>query len=106
VPDSALIAAGQGTKGTHIEAFRDSANTYAMIYLPQGKNIAVNLAFFKSAKVQPWWFNPRNGTVKKLGVKKRTAVMSFTPPTTGRENDWVLVLDDPASRYPAPGTQK
>jgi hypothetical protein len=106
VPDSTLIAAGQGTKGTHIEAFRDSANTYAMIYLPQGKNIAVNMAFFKSAMVQPWWFNPRNGTVKKLGVKKRTAVMSFTPPTTGRENDWVLVLDDPASRYPAPGTQK
>jgi hypothetical protein len=47
-----------------MEAFRDSANTYAMIYLPQGKNIAVNMGFLKSASVQPWWFNPRNGSVK------------------------------------------
>jgi hypothetical protein len=106
VPDSTLIAAGQGRAGAHMEAFRDSANTYAMIYLPQGKNIAVNMGFLKSARVQPWWFNPRNSSVKKLAVKKRTPVMSFTPPATGKEADWVLVLDDPAAGYPPPGTLK
>jgi hypothetical protein len=106
VPDSTLIAAGQGRAGAHMEAFRDSANTYAMIYLPQGKKIAVNMGFLNSARVQPWWFNPRNGSVKKMAVKKRAPVMSFTPPTLGKENDWVLVLDDPAAAYPAPGTGK
>lgn len=103
VPDSTLIAAGQGRGGDHIEAFRDSANTYAMIYLPRGRNIMVNMGFLKSPQVQVWWFNPRTAEVKKLSLKDRTPMMSFTPPTLGTENDWVLVLDDPAKGYPAPG---
>jgi hypothetical protein len=32
--------------------------------------------------------------------------MSFMPPATGKEADWVLVLDDPAAGYPPPGTLK
>jgi hypothetical protein len=47
VPDSALIVSGQGTGAGHIEAFRDSANRYAMIYLPRGKTIGVNTGFIK-----------------------------------------------------------
>jgi hypothetical protein len=106
VPDSSLIASGQGTKGDHIEAFRDSANTYVMIYLPRGKNIAVNMGFLKSKEVAVWWFNPRTGNAKKVGRKNRATVMSFTPPASGNENDWVLVLDDPAKKYNEPGTVK
>lgn len=104
VPDSSLIVAGQGRGGGHIEAFRDAANTYAMIYLPRGKSIAVRIDFLKSTQVQPWWFNPKNGSVKKLGLKTRSSIMSFTAPTSGNENDWVLVLDDPAAHYATPGT--
>jgi hypothetical protein len=29
--------------------------------------------------------------------------MSFTPPTNGADEDWVLVLDDAAKNYDAPG---
>jgi len=104
VPDSSLIAAGQGSGGDHIEAFRDSANTYAMLYIPRGKNIAVNMSFLKSAQVQIWWFNPKSGDVKKLLLKDKVPTMSFTPPTLGTENDWVLVLDDPSAKYQQPGT--
>lgn len=106
IPDSLLIVAGQGRSGDHCEAFRDSANTYAMIYITRGKNIAVNMGFLKSATVQPWWFDPKTGSAKKLGLKSRAPVMSFTPPTLGNENDWVLVLDDPALQYPPPGEVK
>lgn len=104
IADCTLIAAGQGAGGDHSVAFRDLANSYAMIYLPRGKNIAINMGFLKSSRVQPWWFNPKNGAVKKIGVKELAPVMSFTPPTSGSENDWVLVLDDPSRNYPAPGT--
>ncbi len=74
-----------------------------MVYLPRGKNIPINMAFIKNDKVNVWWFNPRNGDVKQIGPKDKVPVMSFTPPTLGLENDWVLVLDDPRYNYGPPG---
>jgi hypothetical protein len=103
VPDSALIVSGQGTGAGHIEAFRDSANRYAMIYLPHGKTIGVNTGFIKNAMVTVWWFNPRTGTTNKGDLKKRLPVMMFTPPTGGDGKDWVLVIDDAAARFGTPG---
>jgi hypothetical protein len=99
IPDQNLIVGGQGEKGRYITAFRDSANSYAMIYIPVGMNIAVNTSFIKNAQVNVWWFNPRNAEVKKIGAKERAQIMSFTPPELGEEKDWVLVLDDPAAGY-------
>lgn len=106
VPDQTLIAAGQGEKGDYITAYRDTANSFAMIYLPRGRNIAVHMGFLKSKQVAVWWFNPRNGQATKIGLKDKAALMSFTPPTQDGENDWVLVLDDPAYKYDAPGKRK
>ncbi len=106
VPDQSLIVAGQGEKGSYITAFRDSANSYAMIYLPVGKNIAINMNFLKGNKVIVWWFNPKDGSVKKTGEKEKAYVMSFTPPTLGNENDWVLILDDPTYNYDMPAKRK
>ncbi len=103
VPDSTLIVAGQGSGADHAVAFRDSANTYAMIYMPRGKNIAVDMGILKTPAVVVWWFNPRTGAVTKLGQKQRAPVMSFTPPELGNENDWVLVLDAADATYPPPG---
>jgi len=103
VPDSTLIMGGQGQGGEHIVAFRDVYNTYAMFYLPRGKNIAVNTSIFKSRQIIVWWFNPRTGEVKKIGPKDKSAMMSFTPPTLGLKNDWVLVLDDGSADYGPPG---
>jgi hypothetical protein len=99
VPDQSLVVSGQGEKGYYITAFRDSANSYAMIYIPVGLNIAVNTSFIKNKQVNVWWFNPRTGDVKKIGAKDRVQVMSFTPPELGIGKDWVLVLDDPGAEY-------
>ena len=99
VPDPSLIAAGQGTKGDYSTALRAGNNTYAMVYLPIGKNIAINMSFLKSAIVVVRWFNPRTGTWVHIGPKSTAPVMSFTPPALGLENDWVLVLDHPSANY-------
>jgi hypothetical protein len=53
--------------------------------------------------VQAWWFNPRDGTAEKLGVFPNTGTRAFTPASLGEATDWVLVLDDAAKNYPAPG---
>jgi len=106
IPDQSIIVKSQGEKGQFITAFRDSANSYAMVYIPFGKTITINTNFIKSPKVTGWWFNPKTAAVKKIGLLPRLDTMEFIPPTTGEGNDWVLVVDDPLYRYAGPGIAK
>lgn len=103
IPDQSIIINGQGEKGEHIESFRAADNSYAMIYLPVGKTITVNTSFMKTNDMVAWWFNPRDATVQKIDRIERRDDMEFTSPTTGVENDWVLVIDDATKNFKEPG---
>ncbi|MBX2893757.1 MAG: glycoside hydrolase family 140 protein [Saprospiraceae bacterium] len=106
VPDASLVAAGQGEKGEHIVACRAADGRYAMIYLPVGKTIVVNTLPLKASTLAAWWYDPRTGKAKKIGELPKKAEMGFTPPKTGPEQDWVLVLDDASAGYAPPGKTK
>ncbi len=106
IPDQSLIVSGQGRNGEYITAFRDSNDRYAMIYLPYGKKIEIKLNWMKSPGIIAWWFNPKNGKSQKIGELKRKDIMSFTAPTSGFLNDWVLVIDDPKYKFSKPGEIK
>lgn len=101
IPDSTIVIKGQGEKGEHIEAFRGSDNSYAMIYIPVGKTITISTS--KMAKqLVGWWFNPTDNKAQRIDVFAKQNEMNFTPPTTGVGNDWVLVLDDASKGYKVP----
>ncbi len=104
VSGEALVSSGQGAKSEHIEAFRDEQKRYAMIYLPVGKTITVSAANLPAQMIF-WWFNPKDGSAKKLGEINTKDKLEFTPPTTGVGNDWVLVIDDAAKGFAAPGSK-
>jgi hypothetical protein len=53
--------------------------------------------------VRAWWFDPRDGKATLLGELSNEGERAFTPPDPGEALDWVLVLDDAARGYPAPG---
>jgi Protein of unknown function (DUF4038)/Putative collagen-binding domain of a collagenase len=103
IPDQSLVREGQGEKGEYMAAFRSGNNSYAMIYLPVGKKIGVNTSFIKGEKIVAWWFNPRTGKSKKIGKLKKEDLIYFTPPATGIEKDWVLVIDDANKNFREPG---
>ncbi len=84
-------------------ATRDQAGTYAMVYAPVGRPFKVHMDKIKGTRVVAWWFNPRNGSVKKIGTFPNSGEKEFVPPDKGEMLDWVLVLDDAAKKYPAPG---
>jgi len=102
IPDSSLIIGDIGKKGEHIEAFRGGDNSYAMVYLPVGKTIIINTAALPK-RLSAWWYNPKDGTAQKATVTSGKNSITAIPPTTGIENDWVLVLDDAAKGYGEPG---
>ena len=103
VPDSTIIASVRGFRGEHLEAFRGADNSYAMVYMPIGKEVIVNTDYTAAADITAWWFNPKDASAQKIGTLHRAAQMKFTPPVTGLENDWVLLLDDATKKYEAPG---
>ncbi|MBX2922846.1 MAG: glycoside hydrolase family 140 protein [Chitinophagaceae bacterium] len=106
IPDTSLVISGQGnTNASHIEAFRDADGSYAMIYLPIGKQIEINTALIKAKRIKAWWFNPGTGKVEKTISFKATATHWVTSPSLGAKNDWVLVLDDLSKQYGAPGAK-
>jgi len=84
-------------------ATRDTAGTYAMVYVPVGRPFRVRMNAIHAERVRAWWFNPRNGRAQSAGEFPAAGEQAFTPPDPGEHLDWVLVLDDAARNYPPPG---
>lgn len=99
IPDSTIIIEGQGIKADYIAAFRDSAGRYIMLYIPEGKTITVNTAFIPSKKIKVTWFNPKTGKSENSKTISNKQQISFTTPTTGKGNDWVLIIDNAKEKF-------
>jgi hypothetical protein len=84
----------------HVQATRDAAGRYAMIYIPAGgRTVTVDTRRI-NGRLTAWWFDPSNGTARAIGAVRRAAESRFTtPPGT----DWVLVIDDASKGYGSPG---
>jgi hypothetical protein len=110
IPDDSVIVTDRvptsvpGSGRYRFVATRDTAGSYAMVYAPVGRSFNVRMNAIRGAQVRAWWFNPRDGSAREIGVFPNTGERGFTPPDKGEMLDWVLVLDDVARDYAAPGT--
>jgi hypothetical protein len=89
VPDQSLIASGVGTGEDHVRATRASDYSYAFVYLPKGQPVTIDLSRFPSTPAASW-FDPRTGESRSIGTAPDA---TFSPPSSGLAEDWVLVLD-------------
>jgi hypothetical protein len=106
VPDQSLIVSDPGTGSYHVRATRDAQGRYALIYIPALKPaplgtrlspapVQLDLSHLSGKQLMSWWYDPRSGVARSIGVIDPEARVSFTPPDGGP--DWVLVLDDVSS---------
>ena len=103
-PDDSMIVDGPHTGGAKVRAARASDGSFAFVYSPRGEPFAVRMDAIKSKTgVTSWWFDPRYGTASAIYTGDAVAMQTFTPPSSGRGQDWVLVLDDAAMKFPIPG---
>ena len=111
IPDDSVIVTDRvatsvpGAGRYRFVAARDRGGSYAMVYVPIGRKFKVRMDKITGATVKAWWFNPRTGGAAALGEFPNTGECEFLSPNPGEQLDWVLVLDDAAKNYPAPGTQ-
>ena len=54
--------------------------------------------------IKAYWFDTLNGSSREIGTFTRTKTRQFTPPSSGKGKDWILVLEDAAKGFVLPGT--
>jgi hypothetical protein len=111
IPDASILVPGKvagdvpGGGLRRMMATRDSEGSFLMVYIPHSRTFSVKLSGLTGDRIRAWWFNPRDGKAMRIGEFARTATREFVTPDPGEALDWVLVVDDAARNFPAPGTR-
>jgi hypothetical protein len=103
IPDQSIINDQQEENKEYNIATRSSDGSYAMIYFPSGGEASLNLKELSAEQLIAWWYDPRTGNSFGRGTIERSDKTTVTAPTSGKGNDWVLVLDAPSMKFQAPG---
>jgi hypothetical protein len=99
MPDPELIAV-QYEGANHIEACR--GEDYVFAYSSNGLPLRLRLGIISGTQVKAYWYDPRTGQSIAYGEFANQGERSFVPPSRGRNDDWVLILDDASQGYPVP----
>ena len=112
VADQHLIIDGPMHGGSKIRAMRAPDGTRVIVYTPRGEPFTLDQSVMKAAFVRQSWFDPRYGVSYEFRLSGRAwdqqTFQTYTPPTSGRGQDWVLVLEsapDPATAPTGVGGQ-
>ena len=102
VPDQGMIVDGPTSGGAKIRAARSINGTFAFIYSPRGESFTLDKRVFKARRVKEFWYDPRYGCTYYIHTATNAAFQTYTPPTSGRGNDWILILEDEQAGFPLP----
>lgn len=103
VPDQSIILNGSTSGGAKMRAARASDGSFAIFYAPRGESFTLDKSVIKAEQQRQYWYDTRYGTSYVIKDQDSFGIQTFTPPTNGRGNDWILVLMDVAAKYPVPG---
>lgn len=110
VPDQSLIVDGPVRGAAKIRAMRAADGARVIVYTPRGEPFTLDQSVVRAPYVKQSWFDPRYGVSYEIRWSGRAwdgvTFQTYTPPTSGRGQDWVLILeaaDQPGKAPTAPG---
>jgi len=103
VPDQSMIVGDEMKTTDRVQATHASDGSYAFVYIASGRPVTIRTDRLSGSTIKAYWFDPRNGTSQVIETFARAKTRQFTPPSSGKGNDWVLVLDDAAKGFRNPG---
>jgi len=107
IPNQQILVDYYGQDYNNIKAAKGKDSSFFIIYLPKGNTVKLQMQKLKADNVNGYWYNPREGTSKKIETFKNLKKnMSFVPPTSGERTDWVIILDDARKNYMDPAKVK
>ena len=93
IPDQSLLSENYDDPATRQTATRDANGAYGFVYAPLGLPVRIDLAKISGASVRVSWFDPRTGETTEAGAIKNVGTREFLPPTSGKGQDWILIVD-------------
>ncbi len=93
IPDATMVTTQQADDENYIIATRDSKGTYAFIYFPTGKSVELDLSKLTGKQLKTSWYDPRTSVYFNEKNIKKSNNFNVTPPSSGKGQDWVLVID-------------
>jgi hypothetical protein len=100
IPDQSLIVPSYYPETDYVVATRGEG--YALVYFPTGWPAEIILDKIGADKINASWYDPRSGEIKPFETISGKETRKFTPPSGGRGNDWVLILDDASKNFSKP----
>ena len=94
IPAQEMIVDGPTSGGAKIRAARSRKGTFAFIYSPRGESFTIDKRVLKAKRIKVSWFDPRYGCTHYIYTDTIFAFQTYTPPTSGRGNDWILILEE------------
>jgi hypothetical protein len=104
-PTQEVIVDGEAEGMDHPVATRATDGSFLFVYLPTGQSITIDLEQLTGTSITAHWYDPRTGATQGIDTLARQGTHTFLPPSQGRGQDWVLVLDDAACGYPRPSSR-
>ena len=117
IPDQSMLLSEAGDirkEPSYRAVLRSQDGSCALVYSTMGLPFDVDLSKISGETINAWWYSPRDGLLYDAEFEQvRTPFATlhskeahtFKPPTTGQNQDWVLVLDDAKAGFPSPGTR-
>lgn len=93
-PEFVLDGPRQGA--AKIRAARAEDGSFAFVYSPCGEAFTVDRRQLTATRLKEIWFDPRYGSEHHIHTTDNGAMQTYTPPTCGRGNDWLLILEGEA----------
>lgn len=93
VPAQDMIVDGPSHGGAKIRAARSTNGSFAYVYSPRGEQFTVDKRMISAKRVRESWYDPRYGCTYDIHTGDNASFQTFVPPTAGRGNDWILILE-------------
>ena len=92
-PDQSLILDGPLTGASKIRTSIAEDGSFLMAYSAKGEPFTLNLDSLADNHISEKWFDPRYGTFFNLHNSTTLSVKTYTPPSSGNGNDWLLIVE-------------
>ena len=101
-PDQSVIVSGPSSGAAKIRAGVAEDGSFAIVYSPMGESFTVDQSKITGVKLKGIWFDPRYGISHVIHSGNTHGIQTYTPPTSGKGNDWILIIEDDGAQLPLP----
>jgi hypothetical protein len=103
IPNQSMIKNGPATGGGKIRAAVADDGTFAIVYSPRGESFTIDKSVVEARYIKEIWYDPRYGVSYHIHTGDTDGTQTYTPPTSGRGQDWILIIENAKLDMPLPG---